>query len=210
MDGQQPWAPLLSPNMLGLFFATYGAVFLAEIAGDKLLYTTGVLATRYRPAPIMLGMAVAFMAKMAVAVGIGDAISRLPRLLVAAVTATSFLGVAWAVWRKPLTTSEKKETLGGGKAAMVSFAAIFFSEWGDVGQITAATMAARYPSPVVVWFGAVCAMVTKGVLAASIGAGVRGWIQRTFSPKVIRYGGVGLLLLLGLLAVGETLLEGRA
>ena len=197
--------------MLGLFFATYGAVFLAEIAGDKLLYTTGVLATRYRPAPIMVGMAVAFMAKMAVAVAIGDAISRLPPLLVAAVTATSFIGVAWAVWRKPLSGSDRepKDRHGSGKAAMVSFAAIFFSEWGDVGQITAATMAARYPSPVVVWFGAVTAMVTKGVLAASIGAGVRGWIQRTFSPKVIRYGGVGLLLLLGVLAVGETLLDRR-
>jgi len=34
--------------MLALFFATYGAVFVAEIVGDKLLYTTGVLATRYR------------------------------------------------------------------------------------------------------------------------------------------------------------------
>ena len=197
--------------MLGLFFATYGAVFLAEIAGDKLLYTTGVLATRYRPAPIMVGMAVAFMAKMAVAVAIGDAISRLPPLLVAAVTATSFIGVAWVVWRKPLSGADRepKDRHGAGKAAMVSFAAIFFSEWGDVGQITAATMAARYPSPVVVWFGAVTAMVTKGVLAASIGAGVRGWIQRTFSPKVIRYGGVGLLLLLGVLAVGETLLDRR-
>ena len=114
--------------MLGLFFATYGAVFLAEIAGDKLLYTTGVLATRYRPAPIMVGMAVAFMAKMAVAVAIGDAISRLPPLLVAAVTATSFIGVAWAVWRKPLSGSDRepKDRHGAGKAAMVSFAAIFF------------------------------------------------------------------------------------
>ena len=37
--------------MLTIFFATYGAVFLAEIVGDKLLYTTGVLATRYRTAP---------------------------------------------------------------------------------------------------------------------------------------------------------------
>ena len=193
--------------MLGLFFATYGAVFLAEIAGDKLLYTTGVLATRYRPAPIMVGMAIAFMAKMAVAVAVGEAISRLPPLLVASVTAVSFLGVAWTVWRKPLTKTEKKEEHAAGKAAMVSFAAIFFSEWGDVGQITAATMAARYASPVVVWIGAVLAMVTKGVLAASIGAGVRGWIQRTFSPKVIRYGGVGLLVLLGILAVGETLFE---
>ena len=197
--------------MLGLFFATYGAVFLAEIAGDKLLYTTGFLATRYRPGPIMIGMAVAFMAKMAVAVAVGEAISRLPPLLVAAVTATSFIGVAYTVWRKPLRKTEgKKEDHTAGKAAMVSFAAIFFSEWGDVGQITAATMAARFPSPIVVWLGAVSAMVTKGILAASIGVGVRRWIQNHLSPKVIRYGGVGLLLLLGVLSVIETLSEGHA
>jgi putative Ca2+/H+ antiporter (TMEM165/GDT1 family) len=53
--------------MLPILFATYGAVFLAEIAGDKLLYTTGVLAARYRTAPILCGMAVAFMAKMGAA-----------------------------------------------------------------------------------------------------------------------------------------------
>jgi putative Ca2+/H+ antiporter (TMEM165/GDT1 family) len=195
--------------MIALFFATYGAVFLAEIVGDKLLYTTGVLATRYRTVPIMVGMALAFMAKMGVAVAVGEAISKLPRLLVAGVTTCSFLGVAYAVWRKPVKREEAKDSQHAGKAAMVSFAAIFFSEWGDVGQITAATMAARFPSPLVVWLAAVSAMVTKGILAASIGAGVRRWIQEHLPPKVIRYGGVGLLLVLGLLSVIETLTEGR-
>jgi putative Ca2+/H+ antiporter (TMEM165/GDT1 family) len=205
--------------MIALFFATYAAVFLAEIAGDKLLYTTGVLSARYRPVPIMVGVTIAFMAKMAVAVAVGEAISQLPRLLVAGVTSLSFIGVAYTVWRKPMVAkAQKKEDHTAGKAAMVSFAAIFFSEWGDVGQVTAATMAARSPSPagatipwpLIVWFGAVFAMVTKGALAASIGAGARKWIEKTFSPKVIRYGGVGLLLLLGVLSVIETLTEGHA
>ena len=62
--------------MLAVFFAVYGAVFIAEIVGDKLLYTTGVLATRYTSASIMLGMALAFSCKMAVAVAVGEAISR--------------------------------------------------------------------------------------------------------------------------------------
>src|ERR1051325_12042707 len=86
--------------MLVVFFATFGAVFIAEIVGDKLLYTTGVLAARYRTAPIMIGMMAAFMAKMGVAVLIGEVIARLPRLLVAAITAASFVGVAIALWRK--------------------------------------------------------------------------------------------------------------
>ncbi|HUA87496.1 MAG TPA: TMEM165/GDT1 family protein [Bryobacteraceae bacterium] len=192
-----------------IFFATYGAVFVAEIVGDKLLYTTGVLAARYKTVPIMFGMAAAFMLKMAVAVAVGEAISKLPPIFVACLTAASFVGVAIAVWRKDERRSTKKE-VSAPKAAMVSFAAIFFSEWGDVGQITAAAMSAKYQVPLMVWLGAVSAMVTKGILAASIGAGVRGWIQEHVPPKMIRYAGVSALLLLGVLSVIETLTEGHA
>src|SRR5262245_9723117 len=193
--------------MVLIFFTTFGTVFVAEIVGDKLLYTTGVLAARYRTLPIMLGMAVAFMAKMGVAVLVGDAISKLPPILVATITTISFLGVALTLWRKSDLPRDKEKNHTAKKAAMVSFAAIFFSEWGDVGQVTAATLAARYRLPLVVWLGAVSAMVTKGVLAAFLGAGIRRWIQDRVSPRVIRYVAVGTLLLLGLLTVLEILFE---
>ena len=196
--------------MIAILFATYGAVFVAEIVGDKLLYTTGVLAARYRTVPVMIGMLIAFMAKMAVAVAVGSAISKLPPLLVAAVTSVSFLGVAIALWRKPLERASSADKPRASGGALVSFAAIFFSEWGDVGQITAATMAARFGAPLLVWVGAVAAMVTKGALAASVGAGVRQWIVARIPPKVVRYAGVGALLVLGVLSVLETLTEGRA
>ena len=195
--------------MIAILFATYGAVFVAEIVGDKLLYTSGVLATRYRTTPVIIGMLIAFMAKMAVAVAVGSAISKLPPLLVAALTSVSFIGVAITLWRKPLERKPEKER-GTSSAALISFAAIFFSEWGDVGQITAATMAARFGAPLLVWVGAVAAMVTKGALAASIGAGVRQWIVARVPPKVVRYAGVSALLLLGFLSVLETLTEGHA
>jgi putative Ca2+/H+ antiporter (TMEM165/GDT1 family) len=206
--------------MIPIFLATYSAVFVAEIVGDKLLYTTGVLAARYRTLPIMVGMAFAFMIKMAVAVLAGEFVSKLSPWLVACVTMLSFIGVAITVWRKDERRAAQKE-VSAPKAAMVSFAAIFFSEWGDVGQITAAGMAAellkQYGATlganfvmIIVWLGAVGAMVTKGALAASIGAGVRGWIQDHIPPKMIRYGGVAVLLLLGVLSVIETLTEGRA
>jgi putative Ca2+/H+ antiporter (TMEM165/GDT1 family) len=198
--------------MLSIFFATYAAVFIAEIVGDKLLYTTGVLATRYRTAAVMIGMLVAFMVKMAVAVAVGSAIAKLPPWLVACVTSLSFIGVAIALWRKPVErrSGEKEKDERYAKGALVAFAAIFLSEWGDVGQITAATMAARFGTPVLVWAGAVAAMATKGALAASLGAGVRQWIVAHVHPKVIRYVGVSALLLLGVLSVVETLTEGHA
>ena len=139
--------------MFGILIATYGAVFVAESVGDKLLYTTGVLSTRYRTAPVLIGMMLAFMAKMAVAVAVGKAISELPPVFVAVLTSLSFIGVAITLWRKPDEPREKKREHSNSKAAMVSFAAIFFSEWGDVGQITAAAMAARFGAPLLVWCG---------------------------------------------------------
>ena len=193
--------------MLVIFFATFGAVFLAEIVGDKLLYTTGVLSARYRTVPILIGMAAAFMAKMGVAVLVGEAISRLPRLLVAAITAASFVGVAIALWRKDDQYRQERDHHKAHKVAMISFAAIFFSEWGDVGQITAAAMTAKYHAALIVWLGAVAAMITKGSLAAFLGAGIRRWIHDRVSPKVVRYVGVSLLLLLGCLSVWEILVE---
>jgi len=193
--------------MILLFFTTFGAVFVAEIVGDKLLYTTGVLAARYRTMPIMSGMAIAFMAKMGVAVFVGDAVSKLPRSLVAMITALSFIGVAVALWRKSDRPRESKEKHRASKAAAGSFAAIFLSEWGDVGQITAATLTARYHRPFVIWVAAVAAMVTKGALAAFLGGGIRRWIQDRVAPQIVRYAAVSLLLVLGALSVFEILFE---
>jgi putative Ca2+/H+ antiporter (TMEM165/GDT1 family) len=206
--------------MFGVFLATYGAVFVAEIVGDKLLYTTGVLATRYRPLSIVPGMAAAFMLKMGAAVAIGAAISQLPRPLVAAITGASFVGVALTLWRKPDVRQPKEKDSRILQGAMIAFAAIFFSEWGDVGQVTAAGMAMKYvwsatgeqatsrplfTTALVVWLGAVAAMVTKGTLAAFLGSGIRLWIAERVSPRAVRYIATAALVILGVLAVLETL-----
>jgi hypothetical protein len=50
-------------------------------------------------------------------------------------------------------------------------------------------------------------MVTKGSLAAFLGAGIRRWIHDRVSPAVVRYAAVTLLLVLGLLSVTEILLS---
>jgi putative Ca2+/H+ antiporter (TMEM165/GDT1 family) len=191
--------------MIPIFFATYAAVFMAEIVGDKLLYTTGLLAARYKTLPILCGMAMAFSLKMGVAVLVGHLIATLPRWLVATITAVNFFAIAVVLWRKKDKREVTEKSYRTYQAALVAFAAIFFSEWGDVGQITAATMAARFNSPLAVWLGAVAAMVTKGTLASFIGGGVRGWIQSHFEPKTLRYAATALLLVLGGLSVWEIL-----
>jgi putative Ca2+/H+ antiporter (TMEM165/GDT1 family) len=223
--------------VLAIVLSTFGAVFLAEIVGDKLLYTSGVLATRYRWAAVITGMAVAFMAKMSVAIAVGELIGNLlPVWLVALLTAFSFVGVAFAMWRKPDVRTPKEKDTRIFKGALVAFGTIFFSEWGDKGMVTAGTWAAAWAaawanngqtastSPlaghlisaslhdlsrtevaVMVWIGAVGAMVLKGGLAVTLGSSIRGWIAAHVSARYVRYIAVAALIVLGILSVLEVL-----
>ena len=204
--------------MLQAFLATYAAVFVAEIVGDKLLYTSGVLATRFRWGAVISGMSVAFMAKMAVAVAVGAAIGKLlPPWLVAVLTAVSFIGVAIAMWRKPDVRTPKEKDTRMLRGAAIAFATIFFSEWGDKGMTTAGVWAAAYVSSaasrgmsrtsvaLLVWVAAFLAMATKGGLAVTLGASVRSWIANHIQPRYVRYGAVAALILLGTLSVLEVM-----
>ena len=195
--------------MSSAFMLAYGAVFAAELVGDKLLYTTGTLATRYRAPSIVAGVTAAIAVKMGAAVLIGAAIASIPRLLVASLTTISFLSVAVAVLRKSHDSPRGQDARDRSRGALMSFTLVLGSEWGDLGQITAATMAAQLASPVAVWLGAVCAMSTKGLLAAWLGARVRIWLRERLTPRTIRYGSVILLLCVGGLSVAESLLGDR-
>jgi putative Ca2+/H+ antiporter (TMEM165/GDT1 family) len=202
--------------MLEIVLTTYGAVFVAEIVGDKLIYGSGVLATRYRWSGVIAGMCLAFMGKMSVAVVLGSTIGHLlPRWLVAILTATSFLGVAVVMWRKPdvRPTREREDRIL--KGAAVTFAVVFLSEWGDKGMTTAGVWAASWASQargksmrpgdvaVLVWIGAVLAMMTKGGLAVTLGASVRQWIADHIEPRYVRLAGAAALVVLGVLSVFE-------
>ena len=202
--------------MLETLLTAYGAVFLAEIVGDKLLYTSGVLATRFRWGSVITGMTLAFMAKMAVAVAVGATIGKLlPPWLVAVLTAVSFIGVAIAMWRQPDVRTPKEKDTRILRGAAIAFTTIFLSEWGDKGMTTAGVWAAASVSAapsrglthgtaaLVVWIAAVAAMVTKGGLAVTLGSSIRTWIATHISPRRVRHLAVLALIVLGILSVLE-------
>jgi putative Ca2+/H+ antiporter (TMEM165/GDT1 family) len=161
--------------MFYLLLATYGTVFLAEILGDKTIYTISSLAMRFRPLYVFCGFTVAFMLKMLAAVLLGQVIAQLPAYLVAIMSAATFFVTALVIWfrKKDDGQTAREHDNYFSKAALLTFAAIFFSEWGDVGQITAATLTARYRVPLLVWLGATLALVTKGLLALTLGRSLR-------------------------------------
>ncbi len=185
--------------MLFLLIMTYATVFTAELVGDKLLYSIGVLSTRYRTLPMLCGVGLAFMGKMTAAVLLGGFVAHLPPRLVAVVSAATFFTMAFALFFKAPDAGalEHRQTWRWSHAAMVSFAVVFFSEWGDPGQITAAALAARYQAPFVVWLGATLAMITKATLAMAVGDRLR----KHAPENILRYCGVCLLFSLGIVSL---------
>jgi putative Ca2+/H+ antiporter (TMEM165/GDT1 family) len=188
-----------------------------EIVGDKLLYTTSVLAARYRSAPSCSEWRWQFMCKMAVAVAIGAAISRLPPWLVASFTAASFIGVAITVWRKPDVRQPKAKDStvvlgrGGGIRGDLLFGvgrrrAVHRRGHGREVCLVGANINGRAladGAAGVDWRGR--GDGDKGALAGLLGEGVRRWIADRVEPRVIRYVATAALIVLGILAVLETL-----
>ena len=195
--------------MIEAFAVTYVAVLAAEVVGDKFLYTTGILATRYRPTPMMAGITLAFMVKMGAAVVVGDTIATLPKSLLGAVTAIGVVWVALRFWGSSQVIRRDRKPSSTSEALMVSCASVLFSEWADFGQLTAAAMAAQFDAPVVVWLGAIAAMLTKGLLAATLGDSIRRHFHDRLARPAVVYISLALLLLIGGISVAETLFAHR-
>src|SRR3954466_13901822 len=74
---------------VGATAATFALILPAELP-DKTLVATLVLATRYRPWPVWIGVSAAFVVQSAVAVIAGGLLAQLPRTPVLAVTTALF------------------------------------------------------------------------------------------------------------------------
>ncbi len=185
--------------MVDLFVLSYWAVFLPEVLGDRCLYTVGALVTQFRPAAVFAGIVLAFMGKALAAALFGGVIAGLPAMVVAGLSGLTFLLTAVVIWRKrpgaPPPPSEPRAR--GAGALATAFGSIFFSEWGDVGQVTTATLVARYHAPGLVWLAATLALVTKGGLALTLGLGLRRYVPQS----ALRYAALAFYIGMGILVM---------
>lgn len=168
-------------SVLAILFATYWTVLAAELIGDKTIYTVAALSARFRPLPVLCGIGVAFAGKALAAVTLGHVLMQLPPKWVGTASALTFFMAAAFVWlhepesRKPLPAASPQ----WHRALLVAFASVFFSEWGDVGQLSTAALAAKYNLPLVIWIAATLALLSKGALALTLGVGLRKRIPGT-------------------------------
>jgi putative Ca2+/H+ antiporter (TMEM165/GDT1 family) len=181
-----------------ILLTAFWVVFLTELIGDKSIYSISSLALRFRPLTVFFGLSAAFMLKMLVAVLVGQALADLPAAAMAALSALTFFATALVLWiKRPDAAARADESKTFFGSVAFSFASVFFIEWGDVGQLTAAALAAHYQAPVAVWVGASLALMTKGVLAITLGIGLRRHLPQNF----LRYAAVSLCIIMGLLSV---------
>src|SRR2546423_9934414 len=83
----------------GAAAATFGLILPAELP-DKTMVATLVLATRYRPWPVWVGVTAAFFVQSLVAVVAGGLLARLPHRPVLALTAVLFATGAFLLLRQ--------------------------------------------------------------------------------------------------------------
>ena len=128
-------------------------------------------------------------------------IAELPTSVIATTSTITFFLTALVIWfkRSNNLARERDYKSHWPKAILVPFAAILFSEWGDIGQIMAATLTARYQAPVVIFLAGTLALATKGVLALAVGLSLR----RRVPISILRPVSASLCVILGVIsAVG--------
>jgi Ca2+/H+ antiporter, TMEM165/GDT1 family len=161
--------------VLSVVLAAFVLVLPVELP-DKTLFATLVLATRFPPLPVFVGVGAAFGLQVAIAVTAGSLLSLLPEAVVSAVVAVLFLIGAVLLWREARKGADDEEAAAQARentsfvrAAAISFGVLFAAEWGDLSQLATAGLAARYAEPVSVFIGAWAALLLISGLAAFLG-----------------------------------------
>ena len=189
-----------------LLGTAYTTVLLAEVLGDKTLFTMGSLAPRHALAPLLAGASVAVALKMLAAVALGGLIGHLPPLAVSLVSAVTFLILAFRLWRDvpetPLETAQPRAPAATWwRSAALAFTGLFFTEWGDIGQLTTASLVAKVGHPALVWLAACAAMLTKIFVGLTLGLGLKRWL----SPRRVRL--VSMFLCVGMAVLSAFRIE---
>jgi putative Ca2+/H+ antiporter (TMEM165/GDT1 family) len=181
----------------------FGLIFVVELP-DKTFIATLVLATRFRPLLVWIGVTAAFLVQTVVAVLLGGLLARLPRTPVEVFATIMFLIGGFLLLRgaadadkEELETVEEfshkgAATAHGLKVVATSFMVLFLAEWGDLSQLLTASLVIKYDDPISVGVGAFAALAAVSGLGAVIG---RILLTRMRLSTIRRVGG-GVCLLL--------------
>jgi Ca2+/H+ antiporter, TMEM165/GDT1 family len=174
---------------------TVFALILPAELPDKTMVATLVLATRFPPLPVWLGVTAGFAVQSAVAVAAGGLVSLLPAEVVHGVTAGMFaLGAVLLLREKDADIAEEEREIAEEladeppkpsfrRAALTSFGVLFAAEWGDLSQVLTANFAAKYGDPLAVFLGSFLALASVAGVAVIFGRALirvvpLAWVRR--------------------------------
>jgi Ca2+/H+ antiporter, TMEM165/GDT1 family len=187
-------------HILAVIGIAFVVTFLAELP-DKSMFASLVLGTRYRSLRVWAGAAAAFAVHMAIAATAGQLLSLLPHRVLDAVVAGLFFAGAGYLWWSSVRGAGQHGAdaarMGGPaptfwRVSGASFAVVFLAEWGDITQLTAANLAARY-SAFPVFAGATLGLWAVAWVAVSVGSKSlsvipMAWVQRITATILLGLG----------------------
>jgi putative Ca2+/H+ antiporter (TMEM165/GDT1 family) len=192
-------------------FLAFGTAFLVVLAvelPDKTLVATLILTTRYRAAPVFLGVCVAFAVQCVIAAAFGSVLTLLPDKVIAALVAVLFAAGAFLLLREGFARHPEDQengvradpaTVPFSRAALTSFGVLFAAEWGDASQLAIAGLTARLDAPVPVGLGGWVALTSVAGIAVLLGRK----IQERLRPQLIQRGAGFVFAGFALLALGQ-------
>ena len=191
---------------LAVVAIAFAAIFVVELP-DKTFIAALVLATRYPPFAVWIGVGAAFFVQTMIAVVAGNLTTLLPEDVVRGVAMAIFVVGAVVLFRQaPKADEEEKaqeeqyagrtlETRTGLKAAGASFLVLFAAEWGDLSQLLTISLIAHYGHPLSVFAGAWGALLVVSGLAVVVGRVLLNHVRLS----VIHYVGAAVCLVLAVL-----------
>jgi len=147
---------------------SFGLVFLAEL-GDKSMLLALAFATRYRPWPVLGGIAIAAFTMLGLSTLVGAALgAALPEQALAIGGGLLFVG--FGIWT--LRPDDDEDDVAEVKGSSVLFGvtgAFLIAEFGDKTMLATATLASTQPA-VPTWIGASVGMTVASGIAIVVGA----------------------------------------
>lgn len=176
---------------------------------DKTFVATLVLATRYPPLPVWLGVTAAFGIQSLVAVAAGHLLGLLPELPVRLGAAALFAIGAVILFRGARKADAEEaeneqryaekitKAVTGWRAAGTSFLVLFAAEWGDLSQLLTASLVASGRPAVGVFLGSWLGLS----LVAGAGVLLGRVLLRHVRLAIVRYVGAAVCAILAILTV---------
>jgi Ca2+/H+ antiporter, TMEM165/GDT1 family len=182
---------------IAVLLSTFIVILPAELP-DKTMVATLVLATRFRPLPVWVGVVAAFFVQCLVAVAAGGLLTLLPRQPLLGVTAVLFAIGSYILLRGAGRAAEeeaeeeeeyekevaRRAHADGVQAAVTSFLVLFAAEWGDLSQLLTAGLVVRHGQPLSVFLGAWLALASIAALAIVVGRTLLKWVPLDLVQRV--------------------------